>query len=520
MYSVLIADDEAATRNGLKAFLDWKSLGVEQVLLASDGAEALRLAKQEKPDIIISDIRMPKLNGIAFTTKLREALPHVRLIFISGYSDKEYMKSAIQLRAIRYVEKPIAPQELYSALKEAVSELEKETMVRTLTERSQLLRQELALKLTESGGEEETLREKIELACPAFLRHRKYRTILLTQSGGTPILGSVYTEVERLACAEFGSCLMAHTGTNHLLFQISSAYMDNTLLFKNRLSEFLKSARSCLSGEPSCFAAAGECVFSLKELYRSYETAGLAEHALFFTGYDACVLYDKNTIKKYVLPDKTVESFEDLLRGGSREETLSLLAGVTEGLGACPATDDGYVRHFLFQFAERVCEVARERGIDPAAAGVCYDTLRQTFFGGGLFLELYGALCELLEHYFTELDALRKNRPVYLVKQSIEKNYADNELSIQDIADQVHLTPSHICHIFKKETGQTVNQYLTSLRIEKAKLLLRKPDVRLASVTEQIGYTDANYFTRQFKKQVGKTPSEYRDEHLKQGEPI
>ena len=275
--------------------------------------------------------------------------------------------------------------------------------------------------------------------------------------------------------------------------------------------------RACLPGDISCCLAAGECVSSLNALHRSCETAELALRALFFTGYDTCLIYGQDSARRYVLAQDRADAFEGLLRNSRKEEASAWLAQMAEELLRCPATDESYVRHILFQFAGRIYGVAQERGISLTAEGNDPGVLRQSFFSGGFFPDLYAILCDLLDHLFSKWDAMCQNRPVYLVRQFIEQNYADSTLSIQDIADSVHLTPSHICHIFKKETGQTVNQYMTSLRIEKAKLLLRRPDIRLASVTEQIGYTDTNYFTRQFKKQVGITPSEYRDAHLKQG---
>ena len=104
----------------------------------------------------------------------------------------------------------------YEALKEAVSELENEKMVTNLTDRGELVMQELALKLTETRGEEDSLREKLRLACPALLQHGKYRTVLFEQSGDAPVLGSAYRELEAQACAVFGPCLMAHSGKSRL----------------------------------------------------------------------------------------------------------------------------------------------------------------------------------------------------------------------------------------------------------------------------------------------------------------
>lgn len=118
---LLIADDELLTREGLASSIDWESMGIHQIFQADDGIRALHIAKLQEPDIILSDIRMPRMNGIEMVEKLAEILPDTSIIFMSGYSDKEYLKAAIKLKAIDYVEKPLNPEEVRATVLEAVS---------------------------------------------------------------------------------------------------------------------------------------------------------------------------------------------------------------------------------------------------------------------------------------------------------------------------------------------------------------------------------------------------------------
>ena len=113
---LLIADDELLTREGLASSIDWESLGIHQIFQADDGIRALHIAKLHEPDIILSDIRMPRMNGIEMVEKLAEVLPDTSIIFMSGYSDKEYLKAAIKLKAIDYVEKPLNPEDRKSVV--------------------------------------------------------------------------------------------------------------------------------------------------------------------------------------------------------------------------------------------------------------------------------------------------------------------------------------------------------------------------------------------------------------------
>ncbi len=122
-YTVLIVDDEAMPRKVLKEHLPWDSLGVTKIFQASDGLEAVEQARQCLPDIVISDIKMPHMDGIQMAAAIREFCPHCQFIFLSGYSDKEYLKGAIKLKAANYVEKPIDLEEIEQALSEVIKEI-------------------------------------------------------------------------------------------------------------------------------------------------------------------------------------------------------------------------------------------------------------------------------------------------------------------------------------------------------------------------------------------------------------
>ena len=117
---LLIVDDETLTREGLLSSISWADFGINEIFQAGDGLDALEIAKREKPDIILCDVRMPRLDGIQMAERLEKVLPDVSVIFMSGYSDKEYLKAAIKLKAVRYVEKPLNPLEIEDALSEAI----------------------------------------------------------------------------------------------------------------------------------------------------------------------------------------------------------------------------------------------------------------------------------------------------------------------------------------------------------------------------------------------------------------
>ena len=127
-FSVLVVDDEKMPREILRNYVPWETLQVGRVEEAEDGAQALEMARLHRPDIVISDVKMPRMNGLELASAVREMYPDCQFIFLSGYTDKEYLKGAIKLRAASYVEKPIDLEELITVVREVTEELEKQSL--------------------------------------------------------------------------------------------------------------------------------------------------------------------------------------------------------------------------------------------------------------------------------------------------------------------------------------------------------------------------------------------------------
>jgi two-component system, response regulator YesN len=156
---LLIAEDEYYTRQGIMDEIDLAAIGVDEVAQADDGVNALRIAEAFRPDIVLADVRMPRMDGIAMSFELRKSFPHCHIVIMSGYADKEYLKSAIELKAVSYIEKPFRTRELREVLARAVSlchqERNREEREAALLKRAQtgmpLLRGEVALMLVQQN---------------------------------------------------------------------------------------------------------------------------------------------------------------------------------------------------------------------------------------------------------------------------------------------------------------------------------------------------------------------------------
>ena len=166
---LLIVDDEELTRHGLVSLLDWKALGIEEICQADDGLNGLAAALEEEPDIVLCDVRMPRMDGITMLERIESSQPDVAAIFMSGYSDKEYLKAAIKLKAVSYIEKPIEPKEIESAILHAI-EQRRQALRRRDAESAttNMLAEQLAFQLTIPYV---SCRETVDTLCEKFREH-------------------------------------------------------------------------------------------------------------------------------------------------------------------------------------------------------------------------------------------------------------------------------------------------------------------------------------------------------------
>lgn len=364
-FSVLIVDDEKMPREILKQYLPWDRFDAGAIYEAEDGEAALEIVREKLPDVIISDIKMPHMNGMLLAEKVRCIHPACRFVFLSGYPDKEYLKEAIKLKAASFVEKPIDLEEI------------------------------------------------------------------------TAVLTDIFKELT-----------------------------------------------DCLPVDPRAWFFRGDA-----EACRSTPLGG--------------------TI--YRLPESFLPGLEECIKSKDRHGALTLLSRLYRELSGCEGTPVEAVRHIYCQLvflfisygdSRNYTEITGQRdAFLYAAAGS--ETLRQ----------LHDTLRELAQLYF---DAASSDAPDPLtrVNQYIEKHYADPELSVQAMAQALGFSNTYLCAAYKKSSGRTINQQITQVRLEHGKEFLRSSSLRLYDVAAAVGYTDSNYFTRLFTRELGLSPKEYRERHL------
>lgn len=507
---ILIADDEELTRKGIISSIDWDSLGITQIDSADDGVNALSYAQKAAPDILLTDVRMPRMDGIELSKRLRELVSDCPIIFMSGYSDKEYLKAAINLKAVSYVEKPFTPDDITQALTEAVSLVQKQQLQR---ESNQFFEQEasskLALALTQAGG---AVHEQSELP----FHHNQYFTTLILSTGEqmlhmpdadrSALFAAIRKQLDGYHMSELHT--MKHTAYVILHLYGSKKQPPQTLV---RICKYIRDLlRNYAISQ--FHLVLGDTVKGDENIYISYNSAVLLLQSAFFTPYETILHpYEEGHSISVTYMNEFPTRLRDALSKRDQAQALALCDELSDKLQNNRGLLPNQARDLYYKLLMVISNLQYDAKVSTASDASTISPLEKLNDCMN-YSDVHQLLTKAVNNYFTLLEtAVTENSTLFLIKDYISKNYSDSNLSIKDISDHVHLSSSYLCTVFKTETGQTLNQYLTNFRMEKAKQLLSDPRNKISEIAASVGYGDQNYFGKTFKKVVGLSPSEYRE---------
>lgn len=522
---LLIVDDEELTRNGLLTQIPWKALGISEVFQADDGVNGLSSAIKNKPEIILCDVRMPRMDGIKMVENLQELLPNTVVIFMSGYSDKQYLKAAIKLRAINYVEKPLNLTEIKDAVTEAMEHhRQKELTQRGETWHYQETAAKLALKLTLPYDQSNTgIKKLCETLSLDFPESAYYTTYLIKLPSENPLDGEIH-QIFSLNLNNFlkpyrAVSLMAVKYQNYLVFFI----LGETKPAPKDLVEISAFYKEQTSKYGPSYICRGHCFHGIANAYQAYESAVILMQSSFFFDPERVLTPDMIWSDRYPKYNAShfsqdfLTEFTEALSSKTKGKTLQLADKLFQYYWQnlktlANQTKDLYYKLFtILQETRRKMKITAKSNFDSGTESII--SYLEHFFS---YRSLHDALTARIKEYFNALDnQVEENSTVFMIKEYIGQEYKRENLSVKDISEHVYLSASYACTLFKTETGQTLNQYITEYRMEKAKKLLEDPRYKITDISTRIGYSDGNYFGKSFKKVVGLSPSEYREKMTK-----
>ena len=514
MMKVFLVDDEIAIRESLRNSFPWETEGFQLVGEAPDGEMALPMIRDLGPDILLTDIRMPFMDGIRLCEEVQRTMPWVERIILSGYDDFAYAQKAMSLGVRHYLLKPVTAEELRQALQKVREQIEEKRRDRehlsALRERvshgSQFLRDKLLASLfTDEGNPADD---------DALLRQMRGLGINLSASCYAVI--DIFFDAkdeDRAVCRDALFALAEMSGGG---VQVCGAphgaralvLGDNHGDTEERAYSFANSAirlPELITLETLIFAV-GETVDDYHAIRRSMKSARHVRRLQAARGEKGrrIVGVDEVSAPSAALSEAELSPLYERLQYASQEDVEAVMTEYTASMD--PALALGYLRVAALLAAQRMIH---EAGGDPR------EVLPQA--------EVAEALRTEGEAGFRQLAALlrrairlRNDRgpeagsAVSQARRFLTSHFSDPNLMLQDVAGEVHMSQSHFCALFSQETGLTFTQYLTALRVGKARELLATTRLRAAQIAQEVGYNDAHYFSYIFKKHTGVTPSEYR----------
>ena len=515
MMKVFLVDDEIAIRENLRNSFPWEEKGYQLVGEAPDGEMALPMLRDLNADILLTDIRMPFMDGIRLCEEVQRTMPWVEKIILSGYDDFSYAQKAITLGVREYLLKPVTAAELEEALNRVSRQIREKRLERenltALRERlssgSQFLRDKLLASLFTDEGDPEDDNALLS----------QMRGLGINLSAGCYIVIDIAFDAEgeeRLACrnALFTMAEMRGGG----VFVCSAPKGARALVLGDRPDDAEERAYSfanSLVHLPELLQAGhllisiGETVDDFHSIRQSMKTARHARHLQNAERPVDHIIIGINEQKRADNPlsETELSPLYERLQYASAGNVESILTEYSERMD--PALAMGYLRVASLLAARRVIQ---EAGGNPK------DVIPDQQAAEALRTEGEEGFHQLVALIRTAMEYRDRNRAGYgdsLISQArvyLSQHFSDPNLMLQDAADEVHLSQSHFSTVFAQETGLTFTQYLTALRIGKAKELLEATEMRSSQIALEIGYNDSHYFSYLFKKNTGMTPGEYR----------
>ena len=532
-YKIMLVDDEEEVRTSIIRKIDWQDAGFEVIGDAENGKEALEKIEQNEPDVVLTDIRMPYMDGLEMAENIRQRYPSIKIVIFSGFDEFEYAKKAIKLNVIEYILKPVNVEELTAILKKIKKNLDEEIEQKrnvTLLRESYIkslpaLREHFLNDLIQGGMEETQIEEKLNeyaidvagavkwvIAAIHLEPDEKVDKAVSLHQQREPI--SVRNLIEEKLEGQYRFIVFHSSFETILLVAIDKDNTQTGLIAL--LGDICKETKKIL--EVSVTIGVGESCSSLTDLSRPCHTAlnALGYRAITGSGGVICIGDMEPSGHEKLRFDSRMESeLIAAVKFGPEEKIRSVIDGIVSRM------EDARVHYRQYQaYVLAIINVLTQLSQQ-------YDLRISEMFGvENDYFEILGRVqkMENVRPYLTEV-ALKMNagmeeersnttkNVIREAKQYIQDNFQDPDLSVEKICRHLHMSPAYFSTMFKKETGQAYIAYLTDVRLGRAVELLMATDDKTYIIAEKVGYPEQNYFSYVFKKKFGVSPTRYRTAH-------
>ncbi|MEG0353264.1 MAG: response regulator transcription factor [Cellulosilyticaceae bacterium] len=531
-YKILLVDDEEEIRKGIIKKINWSELGFQVVGEAENGIEALDIIDKTSPDLVLTDIRMPFMDGIKLAENIRDRFPTTKVVVLSGFDDFEYAQAAIKLGVIRYILKPINASEMKTALLEIKQGLDEEIaskndlkMLKVNYEKSlPLLRERFFNQWIEDYIEGVIVEENIQsLKIDLPSKDLMVAVIRLDYLSQKELDSNYMKNKNLLKLAVFNMCEeiieLKKTGIvfmrmNELVVIATAGEIDNQNTILQTLEEIRIRVEKYLS--TTITIGVGTVCTDKSLLYKSYLSAVSAfEYSVLINNNRVIYIGDiePNNQVDILLEEKDERSLFAAIKVGHEAEISQIIEKLLSKIDGSKVSLKNY-QLYIIEILSSILKLTRMMEIELSSVLSNEDNFLMAISGFKTKEEIKKWLGDLANNLSRQLSSQRdnsKNDLIEKAKEYIQDYYAEEELNEDKLCQYLHISTNYFSTLFKKEVKSTFTSYLTRVRIEKAKELLRHTQMKNFKIGQRVGYGEPHYFSYVFKKTTGISPTEYRN---------
>jgi two-component system, response regulator YesN len=533
MPGILVVDDLPVIRTGITHLLTQHQVALQPYLEAADGAEAVQMARRYKPDIILMDIKMPNLDGLQATSLIRAEQQDVKIVMLTAYNEFSYIQKALKLGARDYLLKPIRPAKLI----ELLDDIQKELYVERRNQRTiEMVKDSLqkTLPVIEANLVENLIRgTNPDGATPeeslAFLGKRLSHPAALvakiddyenaSQGLSAAQLQKLYlslVDIVRQALPEPQHALVGYSKPGRVIVILSCDKQPST---PEQLSQLAEKIRQAIQTETSFTVTIGigNMCSDWEALPLSYAEANLARRYQSHLGANAVIHISQVLASKLDRNDETsyrIQHEQDLLnslQNGDQERVMNLANEIVDYLAQQFSANPEGLRNGCAELVALVAWAVIGSGIDQRTVLELSHTQIMSLNSHKNLQDVRTWTMNCLAELMATMQVrTHKKNAISQAIEYLQANYQRADISLQEVADAVFLSQSYLASQFKDTLGVSYMRYLTALRIEEAKRLLRNTDLSIVAIAEKVGYPNVTNFYRHFQRLQGKTPAAYR----------
>lgn len=534
LYSVMLVDDEEAVRQAIAKKLDWNEIGFQVIATAENGEEALELAEKLRPDVVMTDIKMPFMDGLTFCNRLKESQKNIKIIIFSGFDEFEYAQEAIKLEVEEYILKPVDSEELRSVFVKLKEELDAEINAKRNQDKFYqyylkslpVMKEQFMIGLLEGRIADERIQE-MNSSYEVNLESDFYAVVVFR----TDTQSKSEREGKKQAILNLSLKQIIDENIEKDTQMHSFVYLDAVVVVLmlegsahfggavREIDQICRIASRLL--EINVTAGIGQLVKNLEDMSVSYKGAmDAADYRVLLEPNQAIYIKDiqPSINHDFFLDDNDIQKVLKAVKLGQSHEVRVAVAELINKF----KNSNISLRRFQVAMLEMVTELSK--------LGRSYHLNLEEVFGGNVDFyqeivrfdsldDLEDWLINICMKFRTFIRQEQMDSAKLLAekaKQYIEEHYEESKLSVEVLCSHLNVSAAYFSTIFKRETGESFVTYLTNVRMEAALELLNNTRDKTYIIARKVGYTEPNYFSYVFKKKYGISPTKYRMSSLEQ----